>query len=76
MPTRHFPFIRSFHSSALFIEYSPNAKRLCSPSRHGTQYRGRVWAALGCAERVAGVGTMRGLKDLPLDVSIKLYRRE
>ena len=60
--------IRSFHSSALLTEYSPNAERLYSPSGHGTLHRGRVWATLECAERVAGVGMMRGLKDLPMDV--------
>lgn len=44
---KRIPFIRSFHSSALFTEYSPNAERLYSPSGHGTLHRGRVWATLG-----------------------------
>ncbi|KIO14841.1 hypothetical protein M404DRAFT_991579 [Pisolithus tinctorius Marx 270] len=56
---KRIPFIRSFHSSALRLEYSPNAKRLHSPLRCGTQKHDQAWAAFGCAEREAGVGAMR-----------------
>ncbi len=31
-PDENFRYIRSFHPSALFLEYSPSAERLYSPS--------------------------------------------
>ena len=46
---------------SLYEEYSPNTERLYSPSNAvwNPILHGRVWAALGCAEREVGVGSVR-----------------